>query len=372
MTRAHGILAALMAVMYALVLTIDYGTTRLLSVALLHILILNLFLGLLEASILRKGFSARRRTAIPRMIAANYISFGIGASIVVWALNNYMQVTVQNGWKQALLSCAMVFFVTWAVKFPFVARCQRRRSFWFVRSLRASLMIHAVSSVILFIWYLIPSEFTLYTDVAHRYAFPSGLSREAFCYYISPEDGNVYRRPLSGEQPAVVAAVGPYNSNCRLEAIKEQNPPCIALYAHSGKQREEMAPIPLEIRVCGDDMLLFPRDYSGSKQAEHIVDLRQPEERHLEITVGPPSNPGLEITRLITGLNTRKRYSSKREKTRLAFQTPFFRCHVKYVTVLPNDYVLFQIENEIYVFDPSSRSLRRVAAGQTPVVVLQR
>jgi len=75
MTRAHGILAALMAVMYALVLTIDYGTTRLLSVALLHILILNLFLGLLEASILRKGFSARRRTAIPRMIAANYISF---------------------------------------------------------------------------------------------------------------------------------------------------------------------------------------------------------------------------------------------------------------------------------------------------------
>jgi len=58
--------------------------------------------------------------------------------------------------------------------------------------------------------------------------------------------------------------------------------------------------------------------------------------------------------------------------TRLAFQTPFFRCHVKYVTVLPNDYVLFQIENEIYVFDPSSRSLRRVAAGQTPVVLLQR
>jgi hypothetical protein len=309
---------------------------------------------------------------MPRLIIANYSGFALAALVALWPLKRYLRVTVENGWKQALVAGAIVFLVAWAVKLPFVARCLRKRSWWFARSIRASLALHAVSCAIVFVWYVIPSEFALYTDIAHDVAVPSLPYGEASCYYISPHDDTVYRISLSGGQPVTIATLDTCHSMCRLEALFEENPPRIALYAEVGTQAEEARTVSLDSKVCGDDLLLFPRDYSGTKGENRIVDLRQPYERHLEFAIGPSNNPGLEITRLVSGLDSRKQYSLKRERIRLGLQTPFFQCRVSYVTVLPNDYVVFQIENEICVFDPSSRSLTRIAAGRCPVVFLQR
>ena len=306
------------------------------------------------------------------MIIANYVSFGLTAPLVIWVLPRFLQVTVETGWKLALLSCALVVVVTWVVKFPFVARCLRRRSSWFSRSLSASFLINAVTSVVLFVWYLLPSELALYTDITRVATLPSMPLREALCYYVSPEAGTIHRSSLTGGQPVVVAALGPNDSPCRLRAVMEESPTCVALYAHLCRANKDHDTIPLGFKVCGDDLLLFPRGYSGSRGADEIVDLRQPDERHLEFALGPPNNPGLEITRLVTGLDARKQYSLRRERIRLALQTPFFRCHVTNVTILPHDCVVLQFENEIYVFDPASRSLRRVAVGQSPVVLLHR
>ncbi len=167
-----------------------------------HLLFGNALLGWLEGWLLAKVFKLNRRRCIVALILANYFSAWFGM-LIVEALRASQTVDINSALRLLLILVLVTYLLTLLLEWPFIAFCFRKTSHWFARSVKASLLIQTLSYLLLFGGFWLVSGTSLFTGFSIVPAKEAALPRGVSIYFISKDDGHVYRRSALGEKELV-------------------------------------------------------------------------------------------------------------------------------------------------------------------------
>jgi len=137
--------------------------TPLMWAGMIHLVIGNALVGLLEGLLLAWWFRVPRAKAVGAMIVANHISAWLGGLFIRGAIVRALPMDLTNGWQWFWIMVVVTYFLTLVLEWPLVASGVRGAQAWLMRSVRASLLIQSSSYILLFGWYWMASGTSLYT-----------------------------------------------------------------------------------------------------------------------------------------------------------------------------------------------------------------
>lgn len=344
--------------------------TPLLWTELLHLSLGNALIGCLEGSLLARMFGTSRPKAIGAMIVANYVSAWLGGVLIGTSVLKVAPVDLTNGWLWFWIMVGATFCLTLLLEWPFVAWSIRGTQQWLRRSIRGTLVVQSASYAILFTWYWLVCGTSLYTGA--NVVAPEHLSLPEFVlvYYISPSDGDVYRRPLTGGAEQKIYELHSTHHNDRLFVRPSTSTPDrwdLVARLDTGDSRNpklvevqkdmavEAAPDPRSTRSDSPryDGTWF--NFGEASQFGSVTD------KTWKFGTGFWSISGLVAENQRTG-----------ERVRLSFDTPFIAWNARNAVHLPSDKVLFQLgHDQICAFDPASRRVALLWRGRGPAPVIE-
>lgn len=190
--------------------------TNLMWAEMFHLVFGNALIGWGEGLLLSRLFSVPKRISIPVMLIANYGSAWLGGVFIRAAIVRVLPLNLDNGWVWFWVMVLVTYCLTLILEWPFIAWVMRSTHNWLKRSLRASLIIQTASYVLLFGWYWMASGTSLYTKMNIVAPADISLPESVLVYFIAPEDGNVYKRPLTGGLQEKVFELHSIDTNDRL------------------------------------------------------------------------------------------------------------------------------------------------------------
>ena len=331
----------------------------------------NLLIGVLEGWLLIRLFSVPSGKAIPTMIGANYFSAWIGGLFLRGAIVNSLPLDLNNGWRWFWLMVVMTFFITVLLEYPFVFWLLRGDSLRLRRSINASLSVQGVSYVLLFGWYWVAGNASLYTRANVVAPDVLNLPDDVVIYFISAEDGTAYRRGLRAGAESKVFDLQSKDGNDRL--IVRPNA--------SGSNRWDVV-----ARLEGEDnrnprflplLTNLPVEAAREWRSQQTEPPEYPNTWFNFGTVpvlgGVTNRPWSYGTGFWAagGLQVENRASGSIE--RFAFETPFGAWMVRNAVQLPNDQVIFQLgRDQICAFDPRTKNVALLFRGRGPVPVIEK
>lgn len=341
--------------------------TPLMWAGMLHLVVGNALIGLLEGALLGWLFGAPRGRAMSTMILANYISAWLGGLMIRGAIVDRLPMDLDNGWMWFWVMVAVTYGITLALEWPFVAWCFREVGDWLGGSLRSSIVVQGISYILLFGWYWAASGTSLYTQMDIVPASELDLPESVGVYYIRPADGSVCRRELAGgiEQKVfdLQSADGDDRLFVRRNSADTNRWDLMARRETDDRRQPEL----IEVRT----------NLAGQAAA----DLRMTEN-------GPPGtwfSMG-EAPRIGSAIHSpwefragfwpveglRGHQKATGERVHFSYETPFGAWTVRNAVHLPSDIVLFQLgENQICGFDPGARRVALLWHGRGPVAVIE-
>ena len=345
--------------------------TPLMWAGIIHLVIGNALIGLLEGVLLGRLFHVPRTKAIVAMIAANYASAWFGGLFIRGAMVKALPMDPTNGWFWFWVMVVVTFGLTLILEWPFVAWGFRGVQHWLTRSVRASLVIQSSSYVLLFAWYWMASGTSLYTKMHVVASEDLSLPESVLVYFIAPSDGNVYRRDLMGGDERRICELYSKDDNdrlfvrpsatdpnhwdlvARLETGDHRNPRFVAVLTNLDV---EAAP---DWRSTHTD----PPDYEGTWFSFGKVQaLGMATNSQWEFWAGFWPVEGLRASRKETG-----------DRLRFSYETPFGAWTVRNAVHLPTDKVLFQLgDDQICGFDPAERRVALLWHGRGPVPMIEK
>jgi len=341
--------------------------TPLMWAGMLHLVFGNAIIGLCEGLLIAWVFKCRKRVAIFLMILANYFSAWVGGIGVSWLTSEKLSISLYQAWPAILLATAATFIVTVILELPFVVICLRKQQHRFRRSFLASLMAQAASYFVIVPWFLLASGLTLVTktDVDRSLRFIA--NPDALVYFISTDDGNVYRARATGQDASQVFGLHSTNKNDRLFVRPSADTNYWDLYAfmdepHPSKGREVLV-----AKEFSRHAALSGRDTFNPSEVEGTwfnfgpaADLRPDSERTWTVSTGFWAIEGLYL-----------RNTNTEEKVHLALETPFLNWPIRNATVLPGDEIVFQLDQQICIYNRKQNKLGLIMRGRGPVVALE-
>jgi hypothetical protein len=182
-------------------------------------------------------------------------------------------------------------------------------------------------------------------------------------YFISPADGDVYRRQLTGGGEQKIFDLHSTNRNDRLfirPSTTDSN--CWDLVASvdiewpSGRFVDVLTNMMVEVAPERRSSRPDPADYGK------VQSLGSATNSHWEFRAGSWPKENLQARNKITS-----------ESMRFSYETPFGRWHVRNAVHLPSDKVLFQLgRDQICAFDPVRRRVGLLWKGREPVPVIEK
>lgn len=337
----------------------------------IHLVIGNALIGVGEGLLLGWLFRVPRLPSVLAMVAANYASAWLGGVLIRETILAAAPMDLTNGWRWFWGMVIATYAITWLIEWPAVAWCLRSRGDWLKAGVRASFVIQTCSYVLLFAWYAIASETSLYT--ALRVVPPNALSLPASVsvYYITPSDGKVYRRNLGGSQPEEVRELHSVNANDRLfvRASVENTNRWDLVARLEAKDSEEPTFVTL---LTGLDTEIATEAESGNGEPGDI--------RGTWFNFGETPRLGAATNSPwafwtgfwpIEGLHGEREDTG--ERVHLAYETPFGAWTARNAVLLPGDIVLFQLgTNQICGLDPAKRTVALLWHGRGPVALIER
>ncbi len=342
--------------------------TPLMWAAALHLLFGNALIGLGEGLLLARIFSAPQWTCALVMTLANYVSAWLG---FLFLQRDLVPMDLTNAWLWFWIMVVATYVMTLVLEWPFVAWCLRRTQGWFRRSLRASLVVQSASYVLLFGWYWMASEASLYTKMDVVEAAALSLPESVLVYYIDPADGDVYSRRLAGGTEHKAFELDSTGRNDRLFVrASTADADCWDLVARLQNQDDR---VPRFVVVATNMHVEAPPDVRGTRTDP-------PDHEGTWLNFGPARQlgtagrgqwefwagfwplEGLQATHTPTG-----------EQVRFSYETPFAAWAIRNLVHLPADKALFQLGNDqICAFDPATRRVALLWRGRGPVPVIAR
>jgi len=368
----------------------DAGTP-LLWAGMLHLVVLNFFVGLLEASVLARVFHLPKLKTNAAIIAANYFSMVAGLLVIraAWTPLEHLLPGQAPLYKGAALLC-LLGLGSWtasvALEWPFCAWTLRadgqlpNQNSWRT-SLRASVIAQSASYALLVPFYLLVSPISLYTQsrIQHSLAFvkPSG----AAVYYINPKDGGIWRIRTDGTGKKKVRDAYIRDENARLFLRPNAKSGLSDLGLVQQESTQDNPPkyntkYTVLLTGVGRGGALPSNVRKGHERVTwgnfgQPVDLRPEGERGWTVFTGYWAGEGLTV---FHGKSS-EFWSNSRVYT-LAFETPFEQWVCRNATVLPGNQVVFQLgqdrtDAQVVILDMEHRNLACLTMGQGPVVVLE-
>jgi hypothetical protein len=345
----------------------DAGTP-LMWATMLHLVIGNAIIGVVEGLALAKLFSLKKLKTVALLIPANYFSAWVGGLFLENAIVRHLHMDLNNAWKWFWILVVATYLMTLVLEWPFVALCFRGSAGWFRRSLKGNLVIQTMSYVLVFGWYWMASGTSLYTKMQIVSSRELSLPESVIVYFISEPDGNVYARNPSGIENRRVFELHSTNENDRL-------------FARQSSTHTNYWDLVARIET---DNLQDPRFVEVQK------DITKQAVSDWRATQNPPTNEGTwfefgDVPRLgsaeksdwdfetgfwpIEGLHGTN--AVKHTRVYFSFETPFGAWNVRNATHLPGDKVLFQLgENQICIFDPDAKKVALLTHGRGPVAII--
>jgi len=342
----------------------DAGTP-LMWASMLQLFVGNAIIGLGEGFLLAWKYGARKATSVLVMIAANYFSTWVGSLGLAWWIKAHVRVTLYSGWMLLLLALVASLVISIILEWPFVLLCLRRQERPIYRSLRASAFLQCASYAVLVPLFYLASGTSLYTtthlDRTHDFV------REtcATCIFISPTDGDVYSRKLGSGSTEKVATLKAFDSEARMFVRKPEGAETWDLWAVKGEGADHH---PEEVLVLHGFARRAAEFGSSWGRGDH--------EPTTWFNFGPAAELGTSSAwEFSTGFwpveGLVARPGGDREAAVwISLETPFLSWPARNATALPGDQVLFQLGDQICIFDPASRKLSLLTEGRGPVVIL--
>ncbi len=344
--------------------------TPLMWAGMFHLAIGNLFIGALEGWLLVRLFAVPGKRPFATMIGANYFSAWVGGLFLNAAIVRYLPMDLNNGWLWFWLMAGVTYCITLLLELPFVYLLVRSEPGAFKRSLKSSLAVQSISYILLFGWYGVAGETSLFTRAnvvaPGTMALPDGV----VVYFISAADGSVYRRELNGNRETRVFDLKSSDLNdrllvrpcqgtsnrwdlvARLETEDHRNPTIIPVLTN------KIFEVALEWPVQTHQERPYRSTWSNHGQVPVIGGATN---RPLSYWAGFWEASGLRVY---------DRASKSHE--RFAFETPFGAWAVRNAVQLTNDHVIFQLgRDQVCAFNPRTRSVALLFHGRGPVPVLE-
>jgi hypothetical protein len=335
-----------------------------------YLIFMNVVIGILEASLLRRWFCGTKR-AVWWMIAANYLSAWAGWFALLFLVNPWMEAFLGSRPIERInLLAAMVVLVAFAITiiveigFVHLATDRDKRSRG--RTIRATLCVNAFSYLLICSWFMWLS-FSLPLNAHVTDSSDLGTLSKGNLYWVDPT-GQVMAKALNGEaagqpvgQVTLNNSVQPY----QLRIERSDNPErvqMVVMYssiengATSTPVNHEL-PYPAFLADAGS-AAAFPADYWDHfpVSRKSVFDTRATESRFTQfrfdwyrkfLKTDVPNGPHSRLT--------------------IGFAT--IDWDMKEPTVLPDEKIVFEWAGQIIIFDPHTQKLAFVALGTCPAFI---
>lgn len=330
----------------------------------LHLLFGNALIGIGEGLLLAWLFSLPKAKCVAAMIVANYASAWLGGVFIRGAIVQALPMDLTNEWMWFWGMVVATYCMTLLLEWPFVARCFRGTQNWFRQSVRASLVVQSASYVLLFGWYWLASGTSLYTRMDIVASADLSLPESVHVYFISPADGDVYRRQLTGGSEQKIFELHSTNIDDRLfirPNTTDSNRWDLVARLDADRSRDAHF-----VDVLTNMMVEAApeRRSSRTNPADNgmVQSLGSATNSHWEFRTRYWPIEGLEATNEATG-----------ESMRVSYETLFGAWRVRNAVHLPSDKVLFQLgRDQICAFDPVHRRVGLLWKGRGPVPVIEK
>ncbi|MCI5142428.1 MAG: hypothetical protein D3909_12075 [Candidatus Electrothrix sp. ATG1] len=336
----------------------------------LHLVFGNLIIGIVEGILLAKVFDLSKRKCIGLLILANYLSAWLGGFLIGNAVAKVLPMGLYSAWPLFWFMVLVTYVLTLLLEFPFVALALRGDSAWHRKAICGSFIIQSISYVILFGWYWLASGTSLLTKTEIVELSSISLPEKILVYFISVDDGDVYKGFLreakwnrvydlnashKNDRLFVIPSTTDANSwdlMARLETDEHRNPQIITVE----KQFAEVAAP--SWRTMNTD----PPQYEGTWfNFGQVPKLGDAQASSWKFWSGFWPIEGLHGTETNSGA-----------QASFSLETPFVAWSVRNTTHLPTDKVLLQLgDDQICVYDPASKQIALLAHGKGPIAVVK-
>jgi hypothetical protein len=307
--RLLWVLLGVILVLYPLPVLANAGTP-LMWTGILHLFIGNLILGYVEGGLLSQLFHVPRRRSLVVLILANYASAWAGALLLVNRLSHYSGITIENLQLWLGIFVILAFVFTLLIEYPFFWILLRQHKQAILTALKATLLIHGVSYLLLFGWYSFNSQTSLLTQLNRVPAAQLQPSINYTLYYLTPDETQAFRSDLSGANPE------PMNRE-KFEALTAE------------PKSTGFGSVPKLTKSTDWDF--YANVFAGGG---------------------------------LSGYN-----STTQTRTRFALETPFAFWAISHATHLTGDLLVFQLgQDQICLLHPETHRIALIARGKHPVV----
>lgn len=336
----------------------------------IHLLIGNLFIGVLEGLLLAKWYDISESKCIGIFILANYFSAWLGGFIIL-KISPMLPVDINNMLPMFLLMIVASYILTIILEFPFAVFAFKGDNEWLKKSIRGTFLVQTISYVILFGWFGIASRYSLFTKTNIVSASAIQLPDNVQLYFISADDGgdintgyicdrkwkNIYDlNSINYDDYLIFDKLSDNKNLWDFIAIKENTDISKSKYFSIQKELS-LTNVPSENGKIPDS--LSSKIYSNYSK---VPTLGIKEKSSWEFHTSFWPSDGLK------GSN-----SKLRERVTLAVETPFVTWSVRNAVQLSNDTVLFQLgDNQICVYDPNTKQVALLAYGYGPIAVIKK
>lgn len=335
-------------------------------------------IGLLEGFVLASILHLSKIRTMILLFTANYFANWGGGFFFARKIAAGMEPDISNVsqvlWTVVPIAYAMTLLCMLPFVLPAVAGPGRRAYKWI--AIIAAIQI--ASYTVLLVTYHQPSATTLLTSVEVAPPAEVNLPDGLVVYYISEDDGDVYRMALDGSAPEKVLDLNSTIGRDRLMVQPSEttekawdilvrgdmgylDDPEIATVREAAPVIAAPFPIDVEDYSSLDLDDVFPWDFAAEMVEADRTDW--------EFRTGYASK----------GLSARRKSTDKTD--RVALDTIFVSWETNNVTHLPGDIALFQFNDsslfwsgngQICLFDPETWQIALLARGRGPVAVIER
>lgn len=349
--KIDGKLVAILAFAIALspVPVLANAGTPLMWTGVLHLFIGNAVIGTIEGFLLSRLFNTSRSKSINVLVVANYASAWVGMLLILDRLSSIPTITIENVHVWLWLFVSFAFVLTLFIEYPFFWFLLRKQQKSVQKALKATLIIHGISYLLLFGWYGLNSQTSLLTQLDVVAAEQLQPSKDYVLYFITADGKQVVQSNLDGKSQESIKDVIATDRNDRLSICKNEQ----------GK---------FDLVVNSKVIL---SDFAS------LAPIPEPPERYNCVPYPFGAVPKLtENTNWdyetffwaaggIMGYNEQENLSFG-----FALETPFTLWHLSYATHLEGDFIVFQLgDNQVCILQPQEKRIALIARGKSPVVV---
>lgn len=276
----------------------------------------NLGIAYLESGILFRVFQTPRRWSLGVMVLANFASTWAGLALLPRWLSHHPAVTLSTAWAWLLAAIGLALIMTLVIEYPFVWMLFRQKPQAAKMALKANLVIHSMSYLVLVGWYGLSSQATLLTQFTVVPAQQLQPSASYVLYFTTLED-----------QPMRINLDGTGAESISPEAFAALAP----------QRVDSVGPVPT----------LLPPDASATAETSDW-----------QFTLNLP-RPGLMA-----------QHQTSPQRLTAALETPVLTWPIRYATHIADDLAVFQLgSHQIALLQPQTQQLALLAQGQNPVVI---